>query len=192
MEALLDRTIHETRALTFELTPPMLYELGLVPALQWLVERYDKQGRMRARLHLPQNGHAQPADPPPQIAALLFTAVRELLHNVVKHAAATVIDVTVSDQKGRLCVAVDDNGCGFPRDHDLKNSGSPSDEGADEVLAEKNVEDETGGFGLFSIRTRLLYVGGEMRIISAKGKGTHVTLVAPPSDPSGNREGEAS
>ena len=61
---------------------------------------------------------------------------------------------------------------------------------ADQVDPEEETLEKSDGFGLFSIRTRLLYVGGEMRIISAAGKGTHITLIAPPPDPTTTGPGE--
>jgi signal transduction histidine kinase len=164
--------------------PPILSALGLMPALQWLVERYDGRQRLRVHLNLPQNGELRPAGLPPQISALLFSAVRELLQNVLKHAQASTAQVTVGDLEGRVSVAVEDNGRGFEREHIEEQSSGAAAAGEN--------HDKRDGFGLFSIRTRLLYVGGEMRIISAAGKGTHITLIAPPFDSTGHREGSAS
>ncbi len=80
--ALSDQAIRYTRSLTFDLSPPVLYELGLGPALEWLGEDLARRHglkvavRDRARLALPDD-----------LKVMLWKSARELLHNVVKHAA---------------------------------------------------------------------------------------------------------
>jgi len=87
--------------------------------------------------------------------------VRELLINVVKHAQASTASVSLSVKDGRLRLEVRDDGVGF----DAAQSVEPSATG--------------GGFGLFSIRERLAYLGGTVAIRSSPGRGTRVTVVAP-------------
>jgi signal transduction histidine kinase len=92
---------------------------------------------------------------------VLFTSVNELLNNVVKHATAQRVMVRVETDEQSVQVDVEDNGTGFnPESLDSGQSGE-------------------WGFGLFSIRERLKYLGGYFDIQSAPGKGTRARLSAP-------------
>jgi PAS domain S-box-containing protein len=79
---LLEKTIHDTRSLTFELNPPALYEIGFEPAMERLTEQY--QDRHGIVVDFVNDGKPKPLGNDMRI--LLFKAVRELLANVVKHA----------------------------------------------------------------------------------------------------------
>jgi DNA-binding NarL/FixJ family response regulator/anti-sigma regulatory factor (Ser/Thr protein kinase) len=92
---------------------------------------------------------------------LLFESIREILFNVVKHAAVDEAHVDVRYADNRLRITVLDQGLGFDPDS-VRSSGTSS-----------------RGFGLFSIRERLDLLGGELEIDSAPGKGTRVMLNAP-------------
>jgi signal transduction histidine kinase len=92
---------------------------------------------------------------------LLFQAVRELVQNVIKHAHARRIEVTVREQHGEVHVRVEDDGVGA------------------EPARLANGHIDTGGYGLFSIRERLDRLGGRLEIRSQPSKGTRVTLVVP-------------
>jgi signal transduction histidine kinase len=85
---------------------------------------------------------------------------RELLHNVVKHSKAQNANVMIDKENGHFHLKVTDDGLGF----DPLMLGAPSVE---------------GGFGLYSIRERLLAIGGSLRIESAPGTGTVVTAIVP-------------
>jgi signal transduction histidine kinase len=95
--------------------------------------------------------------PSEDLRVLLFQIVRELLFNVVKHAATNEATVSLSHRDGRMWIAVRDEGRGFIAD----------DEGA------KNSQ------GLTRIRQRLELIGGQMQIISSPGQGTEILLSSP-------------
>jgi CheY-like chemotaxis protein len=95
------------------------------------------------------------------VAILLFQAVRELLFNVAKHAGVKNARVEVRRAGSELRVLVADEGTGF----------DPS-----RIRTEGGL---TGGFGLFSVRERVNYVGGHLEIDSAPGRGSRFTLVVP-------------
>jgi signal transduction histidine kinase len=154
---LVDRAITETRNFTFDLSPPVLYELGLGAALEWLAEQFRKEFALNVIVQCEERA----GDTNQEMAVLLFNAGRELLHNAVKHAKATEVRVGCTESGGRLVLTVEDNGVGF----------NPTER--------IDVHALDPGFGLFSIRTRLLYVGGEMNIISGPERGTRVELIAP-------------
>lgn len=149
---LIEQTIKETRTLTFELSPPILYELGLNQAIQWLIDQFSVKHGLN--IILEHNGFDMPYDN--NVRFFLFQAIRELLFNIVKHAKATKVKITMSGSKQNLQINVEDNGVGFtkpPRNHD--------------------------GFGLFNIRERMNHINGKFEIKSNPDKGTRVTLVAP-------------
>jgi PAS domain S-box-containing protein len=154
---LLDRAIQGTRSLTFELSPPVLYELGIEAALESLVERMQQVNGTQIKLIA--HGGSKPLTE--DIAALCFRAVQELLVNVIKHADARKIEVSTRRDRGRIRITVADDGIGFdPR----------------EIISRKGGK---GGFGLFSIRERLQHLGGSLKVDSKLGQGTRVTLSAP-------------
>ena len=154
---LMAQTIASTRSLTFELSPPVLYELGFEPAIEWLV----RQTRQRHSLSAEFENDDQPKPLDDNIRVLLFQAVRELLVNIVKHASAKKVMVSVRRVNSEIQVEVADDGVGF----DTSKLGSS--------------DHETDGFGLFSIRERLSYISGRLDIESTPGGGTQVTLAAP-------------
>lgn len=148
---LLDKSIEESRSLTVELSPPVLYEAGLVAGLEWLGRWMQEQHGLTLDLDAAQD--ADPAED--DLRVLFFQAARELLFNVVKHAGMDRADVTLRrDERNRIELQVRDRGQGF-----VPEEVEPS-------------EDEGQGFGLFSIRERFARLGGELRIESAPGEGT--------------------
>jgi signal transduction histidine kinase len=154
---LLEQTLEDTRTLTFELSPPILYELGLVAALQWLGEELSRRHGIKIVV---DGGGLRSDGLGDDLRSLLFRSVRELLINVVKHAQASAARVSIRAVDGSVRVTVADDGHGF--------NPAAAAEG-----------DAQGGFGLFSMRTRLEEIGGKVEISSVPESGTRVTLSAP-------------
>ncbi len=157
MRKLIDQIIHFTRSLTFELSPPVLYDLGLGPALEWLAEQTAKKLGVGVVAHAGDSFR----DLPQNTQLCLFTAVRELLVNAAKHAHPARVVVTASRSDAFVLIEVADDGAGFP------------------VPVGEALTARSAGFGLFSIGERLKDLGGDMHIDSSPGKGTRVTLRAP-------------
>jgi two-component system CheB/CheR fusion protein len=153
---LLVQSIADTRTLIFELSPPVLYDLGLKEALSWLVEDLEK--RHGLPIDLSDDGADKPL--PDATAALVFRAVRELLVNVFKHAQSPSARVALRRADGYYSVDVEDRGVGFdPSEIEHAQPGS--------------------GFGLFSVREQIGRLGGTIEIASAPGQGTRVNLRVP-------------
>ena len=152
---LIDRARRESQQLTFELSPPMLYDLGLEAALEWLVEHY----RDRLPIALEDDGQAKPLGM--RVRSTLFRAVRELLFNVLKHARAHSCRLSLSRDGMGVRVEVVDDGSGF------------------ELAALDAAAENGGGFGLFNVREQLEALGGQLDIRSRPGEGTRVSLWGP-------------
>jgi signal transduction histidine kinase len=154
---LISQTIESSRTLTFDLSPPVLYELGFEAAIDWLVRKTRQQHGVSADFE--GDGQAEPMDD--DVRVLLFQVVRELLVNVAKHAHARNVKVWTQRAGDEIIVGVEDDGVGF------------------DTKAARSDGYGTGGFGLFSIRERLGHIGGHVNIESGPKKGTRVTLAAP-------------
>lgn len=154
---LISQTIQDARSLTFELSPPVLYEVGLTGALEWLVENFADQETISYRYK--DDGKAPNLDN--KIRVLLFRATRELLINVALHSKADKATVQFSEDDNNVYIRVEDNGVGF----DLSK-------------IESEVSEHTG-FGIFSIRERINHLGGRLELESVIGQGTRVTIVSP-------------
>jgi len=154
---LVEQSIEATRSLALQLSPPVLYELGFVAALEWLVE----WGREQFGMPIDFESEAVQIQPEEDIGLFLFRSARELLVNVGKHARARRAKVSVREDGAQVRVTIEDDGVGF----DTSDAGSQ--------------KGSTEAFGLFSIRERLNYVGGQLLMDSRPGRGTQATLVAP-------------
>jgi len=154
---LVGSAFQDTRSLTFELSPPILYEVGLEAAIDWLADEIQQNHGID--VHFQGDGQPKPLDD--DVRVVLYQAARELLFNVVKHANATSASVSVGLHGQRVQIVVSDNGQGIDIDK------LPPDATA------------AHGFGLFSIRERLSLVGGHLDIESEIGQGTRVTIWAP-------------
>jgi signal transduction histidine kinase len=163
---LLDQTIQSTRTLTFEISPPVLYDLGLEPALQWLCRQFQKKHGLRAEM---TSEGSRPLVPD-NIQITVFRSVQELLLNAAKHARASSVQVHLARLPAALRVEVRDDGEGF----DVSREGASMD--------------DHGGFGLFSIRERLRVLGGALGISSSPGRGAAFTLDVPLAGSAGTGE----
>ncbi len=159
MDKLLGKIIRYTRSLTFEISPPVLYELGLGPALEWLAEEYSSRHGLSIGVEL----NELPEELPSPMRVMLFKSMRELLINVIKHAEAgkVLLSARIADQG--LALSIQDDGLGFD---DPEAALHPSD-GAFQ------------GFGLFSISERLKLCNGALTICAVKPKGSVVTMTLP-------------
>jgi signal transduction histidine kinase len=151
------RMSQRIRTLTFELSPPVLYQLGLAAAVEWLAEKLEKEQTVRCRVEC----YSSLERVDETVSILMFQSVRELLANVAKHAQAKEVVITLTFGAGWVTLAVQDDGVGFD---------------PHTVTALSHKQDS---FGLFSIGERMRYVNGTIEIDSAPGRGTRVTLSAP-------------
>jgi PAS domain S-box-containing protein len=158
---LLEQAITDARGLIFELSPPVLYDLGLKEALDWLAEDLEK--RHGIKVEVSDDGADKRLDDAAK--GVVFRAVRELLMNVLKHAQSPVARVRLRRADGHYLIDVDDQGIGF----ELGSSNDPPGR---------------QGFGLLSVRQQITRLGGELTIESTPGRGTLASVRVPMEKPS--------
>jgi PAS domain S-box-containing protein len=153
---LIGQAIQDTRSLIFDLSPPVLYELGFEAAAESLAEQIQEQQGILIDFY----NDAQPKPMSDELRILLFKTLRELLINIVKHAQAQKAKVSLKREDDNIQITVEDEGVGFD-------------------ASKIDPYGKTIRFGLFNIRERLESIGGDVVVESKPGYGTRVTLVAP-------------
>ena len=161
---LIERSIHTSRTLTVNLSPPVLEGEGLDQSVQWLALQMEEVHGLKVELETFGSGKVPGRD----LHVLLFQLIRELLFNIVKHAETNKAWVQLRKEDERLTILVQDKGRGF----DPETVPGPNG-------LEPTADDVATGLGLFSIRERVRVVGGALEIESAPGQGTHVVLRVP-------------
>jgi two-component system sensor histidine kinase UhpB len=154
---MVDQSIQQTRSLTRELSPSVLYELGLVEAIEWLGEQILIQHGLQ--IVLKNDLTSGKIDKGVQI--FIYRSIRELLFNIVKHAKVKEAHITLQKSRGNIRVTVRDSGIGF------------------DISSIDQISQKSGGFGLLSIRERLNYMGGWFEIETKKEWGTRVEMIVP-------------
>lgn len=144
----------QIRTLAFELSPPVLHDVGLAAAAEWLAEDVEKRFGLRTRLE----ADAIPAIASEVVRLTFFRALRELLANAAEHAGVSEVSLRLWAENGRIYGRVADRGHGFDPTRQLS------------------------GFGLFSLGEEIRQVGGEFDVTSAAGQGTEVLFWLPNSE----------
>lgn len=153
---LLDKAITESRLLTYDLSPPILYELGLTAAIKWKLEQVETTNNIKSTFL----GENQRLYISKEYSIFLFRIVNELIVNIIKHAEAKNITVEINSDLETCTIIVSDDGIGF-KDPSSKN---PS---------------KKGGFGLISITERIEELNGVFNIGSGPDNGTIAKLTIP-------------
>jgi signal transduction histidine kinase len=151
MRRQLDTAIGSVRRIAAELRPRVLDDLDFREALTWQMQEFFKHSGIQIELDL------QDADQirDDALATALFRIVQEALTNVVRHAAADKVLVSLHAAGAQLLLRISDNGAGF-----------------DSRVA-------CGGVGLVSMRERCSAVGASFQVHSSPGNGTHIEVAIP-------------
>jgi len=153
---LIDSCIKEVRTLSHLLHPPMLDEVGLLPAIRWFVTGFSQRSGIDVKLDLPATLQRFPIE----LEIAIFRVVQEGLTNVHRHSGSPTAMVSLGVEDSQVHLKVIDHGRGIP---------SPA-------LAARQ-EDSSIGIGLPGMRERTRQLGGKMEIdSSAEGTAIHVTL----------------
>jgi signal transduction histidine kinase len=147
----------ELRQIIADLRPSQLDDLGLVAAVEWYVQEFEKRYEIEADFEI----EGKPVRLPSEYETVLFRITQEALTNIAKHAQATRAEIRLQTSSSQISVSIRDNGRGF----------DPQD-----VLREDGLHI---GWGLRGIAERTLLLGGQYRIDSTPGQGTHIQVSIP-------------
>lgn len=157
-----DEAIAQIRQMALSLRPTMLDDLGLVDALQWVLEQQSKPAGWSSALQVGQIDRELPAE----IQTACFRIAQEALTNAARHAGAGEVKLALRMVGDDLRLSVSDNGAGF----DLDRYQLP--------------EERKKHFGLISMAERASLVGGFLDIDTAPGRGTRIIAILPVPDES--------
>jgi signal transduction histidine kinase len=155
--ALTDEMLTRVRALTVELRPTLLDDMGIVPTLRWYLGRFARRTGVQAQLEAPQ----WPTRLQAEIETTIYRVVQEALTNVARHAQASRVLVRLRRDTDQVLLSVEDDGCGFEPDVEPARAGS------------------SGGIGLLGLRERLELLGGWLELKSRPGYGVCLTAHLP-------------
>jgi signal transduction histidine kinase len=153
LRALVVATLQDVRRLAVELRPKALDDFGLVPTLERLTSTFEEQTGIATHLEsrLPESRL------PSEIETVLYRVVQEALTNVVKHARAEHVSVTLQAKPGSVTIVIEDDGRGFAA------GGAQRGE----------------GIGLLGMRERVSLVGGRLELETSAGGGTTIVVEVP-------------
>jgi signal transduction histidine kinase len=150
IKRLLEQSISVVRNMALLLRPSMLDDLGLVPALQWLAREASKRSGVWVQVAAEQVSDELTEDH----KTCVYRIVQEALHNIVQHANAKNVKITVTQEADRLLLSIQDDGRGF------------------------NTQQERG-MGLIGMEERVSALGGRLAVESASGEGTLLRVALP-------------
>jgi signal transduction histidine kinase len=145
-------TLQDVRRLAVELRPSALDDFGLVPAIERLAATVAEQSQLEVDVAARLGERRLPRD----AESVLYRTAQEALTNIVKHAAAARVSITLVRKEGSAVVVVEDDGRGF-------DPGSVRD----------------GALGLTGMRERLALVGGRLSVESSPDSGTSLVAEVP-------------
>jgi PAS domain S-box-containing protein len=159
MIKIIDSTIRSVKRISSELRPVVLDDLGLIAAIEWQAEEFQKRTGIECRVKFePDDIILDRA-----ISTAVFRIFQEALTNVIRHAAATEVKVSLEETGGQIHLSVEDNGKG---------------------ISEKQIS-HPKSFGLIGIRERVHFLGGEVRLHGTRNKGTSLIVIIPIEKPAG-------
>ena len=161
VDDMLTRSLRLTRTLAQEIAIPAVREGDLSFAVRWIAQWMQEKFGLQVDLACEEK--LGPLDQ--NVYVCLYRMVQELLFNVIKHAGVKQARIEIQRQEGNYVqITVRDKGCGFS------------------MAAFEDLNKGNDGFGLFSIRERIEGLCGQMKVVSALGEGTTITLTVPMRD----------
>jgi signal transduction histidine kinase len=154
VEAAIAQTMTELKSIIHELRPAVLEEMGLVPAIQTYIPKFESKYQITVNLHL-RTEHKRFS---PEVETAVYRVLQEALVNAGKYAECDRIDITLLESGSTLELTVRDFGTGFT----LTDDPLPSN-----------------GFGLYGMKERIHLLEGTIRIDSAPGRGTSIYVSIP-------------
>lgn len=149
---LVDESCKEVRAVSHNMMPNALIKNSLAAAIREFINRLDPN---KLKVHLYTEGLDERLDS--NLETVLYRVIQECVNNVIKHASADTLDISVVKEAREISATIEDNGKGF----DADRPGNPD------------------GMGLKNIRTRVEYLKGTVEFDSTPGKGTLIAIHVP-------------
>ncbi len=154
---LVEQTLQQVRDLSLALRPSLLDDLGLVPALRWFLDHQAQQAGVTA--HFTANEIGQ--ELPPELEIAYYRIAQEAMTNIMRHAQAENVYVTLQKRDGLLQMTIWDDGIGF-----------------DVAETLQAVSRGTTSLGLLNMQERAQIIDGHLEITSTPGEGTVLSIVA--------------
>jgi PAS domain S-box-containing protein len=152
-ELAVSRIIRTVRKIATDLRPGILDELGVVAAIKWMAKNFQNRTGISCKVAVEGTGRISDS----ARATAIFRIVQEALTNVMRHAAASQVKVSLERKGDTLIVEVRDNGIGI----------------------KEGMIFDSKSLGLVGIRERVLLLGGEASIYGKPGEGTLVRAILP-------------
>ena len=153
MSDLIGQTIQAVQQISAELRPGMLDDLGLLPAIEWLSQDFQNRTKIKCSTHF----NREDLDLDPDLATAIFRISQEALTNIVRHADATRVQISLKTKDGALVLVIQDNGKGIRKEHIWDPSS----------------------LGIISMRERVRRFSGELIISGATHRGTTLKAIFP-------------
>ena len=153
MQSGVDSMMTSVRRICTNLRPALLDELGLPAALEWLCKDFTRQSKIPCRFTFKSTC----CDKNMECSMTIFRIIQESLNNIMKHAGASKVGVSLCKKGGLLSVEINDDGCG--------------------ITADRHSAVKT--FGILGMKERAHALGATFNITGTKGAGTSVTFVIP-------------
>jgi PAS domain S-box-containing protein len=159
IEARVSEALENSRKITHELSPRILYQLGLIDALNWLLENTEATHQIACRM----NSNITSINLSEIQSILLYRSIQEVIMNIIKYASASLITLDFDKNNLSLDILITDNGVGFDTS----------------VLDDYHNNHSGSGFGLFTVKERIKNIQGEFTIASKINVGTTVKIIVP-------------
>lgn len=156
LKDVIKNNLQDVRKIIFDLRPMALDDLGLAPA----IKRYMDNFRESSGLQVSFNFFGKERRLEPALEIVVFRLIQESLNNILKHAEAAQVNLTLKIKPDFITVIVEDDGKGFD-------------------LSRYSLEQFNNHFGLISMKERASLLGGEMEIKTGEGKGTQISFRLP-------------
>lgn len=156
-EKILDRIntiMKSVQRITTELRPEVLDDLGLVEALQWQAHEFEKRTNLKVHFSTELERSDFLND---DVATTLFRTFQETMNNIIRHAEASEVKISLERKNDNLLLSIFDNGKGITQEQ----------------------KEASSSFGIIGMRERTRFLGGDVFIEGNEGKGTRVTLQVP-------------
>ncbi len=155
----ISEALENSRKITFELSPPVLYQLGIIEAVGWLLDDLESKHKIKFKLNTKSTNFN--LDEIKSI--ILYRSIQEVLTNAIKYANASLITINIHRNTDQVEINIIDDGLGF--DTSTLNNSHTNNTGS--------------GFGLFAVQERIRNVEGTFTITSEINKGTSVKILIP-------------